>query len=123
MSSTDYRDDIDGLRALAVSAVVLHHAFPALAAGGFVGVDVFFVISGYLISAILLHELHSGSFSLRAFYARRIRRIFPALTLVLIGFLIAALPVWKHSSHFGYAPTIWMGVMLVAHFYMVMTAT
>ena len=85
MSSTDYRDDIDGLRALAVSAVVLHHAFPALAAGGFVGVDVFFVISGYLISAILLHELHSGSFSLRAFYARRIRRIFPALTLVLIG--------------------------------------
>ena len=85
MSSSDYRDDIDGLRALAVSAVVLHHAFPALAPGGFVGVDVFFVISGYLISAILLHELRNGSFSLRAFYARRIRRIFPALTLVLIG--------------------------------------
>ena len=84
MSSSDYRDDIDGLRALAVSAVVLHHAFPSLAPGGFVGVDVFFVISGYLISAILLHELHSGRFSLRAFYARRIRRIFPALTLVLI---------------------------------------
>ena len=85
MSSTDYRDDIDGLRALAVSAVVLHHAFPALAPGGFVGVDVFFVISGYLISAILLHELRSDSFSLSGFYARRIRRIFPALTLVLIG--------------------------------------
>ncbi len=85
MSSSDYRDDIDGLRALAVSAVVLHHAFPALAPGGFVGVDVFFVISGYLISAILLHELRSGTFSLSGFYARRIRRIFPALTLVLIG--------------------------------------
>lgn len=85
MSLPHYRPDIDGLRALAVSAVVLHHAFSGLLPGGFVGVDVFFVISGYLISGILLNELKSNSFSLRDFYARRIRRIFPALTLILIA--------------------------------------
>lgn len=79
----DYRPDIDGLRALAVLAVLAFHAFPVLTPGGFVGVDVFFVISGYLISRHLLMQLESGSFSIRGFYARRIKRIFPALTLIL----------------------------------------
>ncbi|MBR8049225.1 acyltransferase [Burkholderia multivorans] len=78
-----YRADIDGLRAVAVSLVVLFHAFPSLLPGGFVGVDIFFVISGYLIGSILLREFAAGSFTYRAFYARRIRRIFPALLLVL----------------------------------------
>jgi peptidoglycan/LPS O-acetylase OafA/YrhL len=81
--STEYRPDIDGLRALAVLAVVGFHAAPALVPGGFVGVDVFFVISGYLISGILLQSLARERFSLVDFYKRRIRRIFPALVVVL----------------------------------------
>lgn len=79
----NYRSDIDGLRAVAILAVVLFHAFPDLIPGGFVGVDVFFVISGYLISTIILRSLESGRFSFSEFYVRRIRRIFPALIVVL----------------------------------------
>lgn len=84
-----YRADIDGLRAMAVLSVVLYHAFPALLPGGFVGVDLFFVISGFLISNILYSELERGQFSIIRFYGRRIRRIFPALILVLISCWVA----------------------------------
>ena len=80
-----YRPDIDGLRALAVLSVVGFHAFPKSIKGGFIGVDVFFVISGYLISAIIFENLKNKSFSFSEFYARRVRRIFPALALVLIA--------------------------------------
>ncbi|RBB36790.1 acyltransferase [Burkholderia reimsis] len=80
-----YRPDIDGLRAAAVLAVVLFHAFPAALPGGFIGVDVFFVVSGYLITGILLADLDAGQFSLGHFYARRMRRIFPALVVVLLA--------------------------------------
>jgi peptidoglycan/LPS O-acetylase OafA/YrhL len=80
---TNYRPDIDGLRAVAVLAVLAFHAFPTLLPGGFVGVDVFFVISGYLITGIVLGELRRGGFSLWRFYDRRIRRLFPALLPVL----------------------------------------
>ena len=84
-----YRPDIDGLRALAVLPVLAFHAFPTLAPGGFVGVDVFFVISGYLISLIILRSLQRGDFSFAEFYAHRVRRIFPALALVLAASLAA----------------------------------
>jgi peptidoglycan/LPS O-acetylase OafA/YrhL len=77
-----YRPDIDGLRAVAIGAVVGFHAFPNYFKGGFVGVDIFFVISGYLISAIILRELEQERFSYLSFYVRRIRRIFPALIAV-----------------------------------------
>lgn len=80
-----YRPDIDGLRALAVMAVILFHAFPRYLPGGFVGVDIFLVISGFLITKILLNDLKDGTFSAPNFYARRIRRIFPALIVVLIA--------------------------------------
>lgn len=80
-----YRPDIDGLRAVAVLAVVAFHAFPSWVRGGFIGVDVFFVISGYLISTIIFENLDKGTFSFSEFYSRRIRRIFPALLLVLIA--------------------------------------
>ena len=79
-----YRSDIDGLRAVAVLSVVAYHAFPELLPGGFVGVDIFFVISGFLISSIILKSLKENTFSFRLFYERRIKRIFPALLLVLI---------------------------------------
>jgi len=78
-----YRPDIDGLRAVAVSSVLLYHAFPTLLPGGFIGVDVFFVISGYLITQLVTAELRTGSFSLRVFYQRRVRRILPPLLLIL----------------------------------------
>ena len=81
-----YRPEIDGLRAVAILAVVLNHA--GMLRGGFVGVDVFFVISGYLITGILQSELAAGTFSILKFYGRRIRRIFPALLVVLAACLI-----------------------------------
>lgn len=79
-----YRADIDGLRAIAVLAVVGFHALPAWLTGGFVGVDIFFVISGFLISTIIFNNLEHNSFSFLEFYMRRIKRIFPALLLVLV---------------------------------------
>ncbi len=85
LSHPKYRPDIDGLRAVAVLAVVAFHAFPSWVRGGFIGVDVFFVISGYLISTIIFENLDKGTFSFAEFYARRIKRIFPALLLVLIA--------------------------------------
>jgi peptidoglycan/LPS O-acetylase OafA/YrhL len=85
LSHPKYRPDIDGLRAIAVLSVVAFHAFPSWVKGGFVGVDVFFVISGYLISTIIFENLDKGTFSFAEFYVRRIKRIFPALILVLIA--------------------------------------
>ena len=82
-----YRPDIDGLRAFAVLSVVLYHAFPQMVRGGFVGVDIFFVISGFLISKILFAELTEHRFSFAIFYGRRIRRIFPALAVCLAAVL------------------------------------
>lgn len=85
LSHPKYRPDIDGLRAVAVLSVVAFHAFPAWIKGGFIGVDVFFVISGFLISTIIFENLDRGTFSFAEFYARRIKRIFPALLLVLVA--------------------------------------
>lgn len=85
----DYRPEIDGLRALAVLPIVLFHiGFPGLE-GGFVGVDIFFVISGFLITGILTRELGAGRFSLARFYERRIRRILPALFVMVTATILA----------------------------------
>src|SRR3954470_21177869 len=83
VSQIEYRPDIDGLRAVAVLLIVLFHLglYPP---GGFVGVDVFFVISGFLITTIILRDIEVGRFSFAAFYARRMRRILPALLVMLI---------------------------------------
>lgn len=84
-----YRADIDGLRAVAVLCVLAFHAFPSRLPGGFVGVDIFFVISGYLISGIIFGGLAEGRFTFPDFYQRRIRRIFPALLVMLVAVLVA----------------------------------
>ena len=86
-----YRPDIDGLRAIAVLSVVLYHFGIGGLQGGFVGVDVFFVISGYLITGIIHSELQRGEFTLARFYERRARRIFPALFVVLLATMVAGL--------------------------------
>src|ERR1700731_4289922 len=86
--SDRYRPDIDGLRAIAVMLVMNFHAFPEAMPGGFIGVDIFFVISGFLITGIIARELEQKRFSLLAFYQRRIRRIFPALIVVLCTTLV-----------------------------------
>ena len=78
-----YRPEIDGLRAVAVIPVIMFHAGYKIFSGGFVGVDIFFVISGYLITTIIISELDSNNFSILSFYERRMRRILPALFLVM----------------------------------------
>lgn len=84
-TTANYRSDIDGLRAIAVLAVVAFHTNVVAFPGGFAGVDVFFVISGYLISGLILPQIESGTFSFAQFYVRRINRIVPALILILIA--------------------------------------
>lgn len=120
-----YRADIDGLRALAVGSVLLFHPFPSTFPLGYLGVDVFFVLSGYLISGLMARALVEGRFSLTAFYANRVRRIFPALILVMAvcllfgwfyllddelaqlgkhvlggGAFVANLVLWRESGYF-----------------------
>jgi peptidoglycan/LPS O-acetylase OafA/YrhL len=87
-----FRPDIEGLRALAIVPVVVFHAWPAAMPGGFVGVDIFFVISGYLITTLLLQRLAAGKYSVASFYAARIRRIFPALFAMLA--VVGPLCLW-----------------------------
>lgn len=90
----NYRPEIDGLRALAVATVIIFHALPLALPGGFVGVDVFFVISGYLITSLLAAErARSGRISIAGFYARRVRRIFPVLVVVVMTTLAATVVV------------------------------
>ena len=88
--SIKYRRDIDGLRAISVFAVVFYHANfiffdKEIFSGGFIGVDIFFVISGYLITSLILKDIYNNNFSITNFYTRRIRRIIPVLFFVLIS--------------------------------------
>lgn len=98
-----YRPDIDGLRAVAVLAVLLFHAFSDILPGGFIGVDVFFVISGFLISRIIWDDIQTNKFSIRRFYERRVRRLFPALVLVLFSTWATGLVIlpWDEFSRIG----------------------
>lgn len=87
---TKYRADVDGLRAIAVLSVLFYHGGIAAISGGYVGVDVFFVISGFVITTKLVEEIDQGAFSIASFYVRRIRRILPALVTVILGCAVAA---------------------------------
>ena len=99
LARADYRPEIDGLRAVAVLAVVGYHVFPDSIRSGFVGVDIFFVISAYLITTLLLLNLRRGQFSYVGFYIRRINRLYPALLLVLASSLVAG---WLLMTAFEY---------------------
>lgn len=111
-----YRRDIDGLRAVAVLCVVIYHLFSNFLPGGFIGVDVFFVISGFLITQIIQREAQAGKFSFAGFYRRRILRIFPSLIVVLTTSLIAGIFIfdWSGLEHLG--KHIFAGALFFSNF-------
>ena len=115
--SLTYRPEIDGLRAVAILPVVLYHAGLSWVSGGFVGVDVFFVISGYLITSIILAERLAGRFSLADFYARRIRRIFPALFVVMAACYPVAFAVLGPVGMAEFAGSVTAATVFLANLY------
>jgi peptidoglycan/LPS O-acetylase OafA/YrhL len=111
-----YRPEIDGLRAIAVAAVVLYHAgfgFP----GGYVGVDVFFVISGYLITSLIVRDLESGRFSMAGFWQRRIRRILPAMAVVVVAVLMAGWFLMLPADYARLAESAFWQTLLASNVY------
>ena len=112
----DYRPDIDGLRAIAVLSVVVFHAFPSLLQGGFIGVDIFFVISGYLISKHIWDDLRTESFSIKKFYARRVRRIFPALAVVFLACLLLGWVILTPGEYESLGRHIFAGSLFLSNF-------
>ena len=111
-----YRPEIDGLRALAVLPVIFFHAGFDLFSGGYVGVDVFFVISGYLITSIIIREYHAGRFSFADFYERRARRILPALFLVMLTSLIGAYFILMPGEFKDYAQSLFAVSLFSSNF-------
>ncbi len=112
-----YRPDIDGLRAIAVLAVVFYHAGLPGFSGGFVGVDVFFVISGFLITQIVWSELEGERFSLVTFYVRRVKRIFPALFAVLILSSLAAFILLVPADLIYFGKSLNATVLFISNFH------
>lgn len=112
-----YRADIDGLRAVAVLLVVLEHLQFRHFGGGYIGVDVFFVISGYLIGSSMLAEFRAGTFSLLAFYERRVRRIFPALLVMLTVVSLLAYRYLMPRALVGYAGSLLAALLSFSNFF------
>lgn len=112
------RDDLDGLRAFAVLPVMLAHAWPSVLTGGHLGVDVFFVLSGYLITSICLNERHAGKFRLSAFWARRIRRILPASLVVLLCVVLFSSVYHLAASQKTVFGTGLSSLLFVSNFYL-----
>lgn len=113
----NYYPHIDGLRAFAVLSVLLFHAFPSACTGGFIGVDVFFVISGYLITKGLLSDLEKGQYSIGTFYIRRIRRIFPAYLAVIIFTLCGGICVYYGENLTELAKTAFSSAFFLTNIY------
>lgn len=112
-----YRAEIDGLRALAVIPVIFFHAGFSFFSGGFVGVDVFFVISGYLITTIIIKELNNNTFSIKRFYERRARRILPALLLVILISSIISFVFLTRSELASYFKSVIATLLFFSNFY------
>lgn len=112
----EYRPDIDGLRAFAVISVVLFHLYPHFLSGGFIGVDIFFVISGYLISTIIYRSLSSGKFDIMEFYVHRVRRIFPALTLVIATCVIVGRNLMLPTEYISLGRHVISSVLFIQNF-------
>lgn len=112
-----YRPDIDGLRCVAVLSVVIFHLSRQALPGGFLGVDVFFVISGYLIADIILREAVAGTFTIRRFYERRVRRIAPALLALLAATTLASIVVLLPVDLVGYAKSVLATLGFVSNVY------
>jgi peptidoglycan/LPS O-acetylase OafA/YrhL len=112
-----YRKDIDGLRAIAVTSVIAFHAQWTLFGGGFVGVDVFFVISGYLIGSMIIDDVSAGRFSLVGFYERRIRRILPALAVMMVATSVLAYLYMLPNELERYADSLLAATFSVSNFY------
>ncbi|WP_058186246.1 acyltransferase family protein [Terracidiphilus gabretensis] len=113
----DYRPDIDGLRAVAVLSVIAFHVGILHISGGFIGVDVFFVISGYLISSIVFAEIAQSRFSVVSFYERRIRRIFPALLALFFGLTVFAAVFLLPSEIVDFSKSLLAATLSVSNFY------
>lgn len=112
-----YRPDIDGLRSVAVLSVFLFHLWPDLLPGGYLGVDVFFVISGYLITGIIVRENSNGNFSFRHFYARRVKRIFPALFFIVFLTAVMAIILLTPETYINYMKSARYTAAQLANFF------
>jgi peptidoglycan/LPS O-acetylase OafA/YrhL len=121
--SLPYRPDIDGLRAIAVIAVVLFHADIAFAKGGFIGVDIFFVISGFLITSILARQHSAGMAGLRQFYERRARRIIPAISAMLFAVMIGGFLLFPPNQIEQTAKAILATLLFGANFFFWLTSS
>ena len=113
---SEYRPEIDGLRAIAVISVIVFHAFPSLFPGGFLGVDVFFVISGYLVTGTILRDTRGNKFDISAFYVRRIKRILPALIVTLCGVMISGWVLLRLSDFNQLAKHVLAGASFSSNF-------
>ncbi|HET6472053.1 MAG TPA: acyltransferase, partial [Pseudomonadales bacterium] len=112
-----YRPEIDGLRAVAVLPVIFYHAGFAFAHGGYIGVDVFFVISGYLITSLIVEEKVAGTFSLASFYERRMRRLLPALFIVLFAAGICAWMLFTPQQLSAFGASVVATSLFASNFY------
>ena len=117
MIKNTYRSEIDGLRALAVLPVIFYHAGFELFSGGYVGVDIFFVISGYLITSIILKELYNNTFSIKLFYERRARRILPALVFIIFVSSFIAFVFLTKSELVSYFKSVKATLLFFSNFY------
>lgn len=121
MSSIKYRPEIDGLRAIAVISVIIYHLNENWLSGGFLGVDIFFVISGFLITGIIITEIQQNSFSLKQFYTRRIKRIYPAFITVMALVSFIASVIFIYNDFNKLRKTIELAITFLSNFYLGLT--
>jgi inner membrane trans-acylase len=118
MQAVRYRPEIDGLRAVAVLSVIIFHLNNRWLPGGFLGVDIFFVISGFLITNIILSEIQNGSFSFRDFYTRRIKRIYPAFIAAVSLASVIASQIFLYEDFNQMRKTIELSTVFLSNIYL-----